>query len=99
MVCPNCGLENEENASVCAHCGDVFSQPKANYGKEPVGPGATEEKTKVSSGTQGVATGLAEYKLNLMVALKLQTLLEQVSEGILPNEREILLERIKKSSS
>lgn len=34
MVCPNCGLENEENASVCAHCGDVFSQPKANYGKD-----------------------------------------------------------------
>ena len=34
MVCPNCGMESEENVTVCGQCGEKLIQPKVNYGKD-----------------------------------------------------------------
>jgi N-acetylmuramoyl-L-alanine amidase len=54
---------------------DAGHQTRAMGEKEPIGPGATETKAKVTGGTQGSFTRLAEHELNLRVALALRDLL------------------------
>lgn len=51
---------------------DPGHQAKGNSQKEPIGPGSSQMKAKVASGTQGTATGIPEYKLTLAVSLKLK---------------------------
>ena len=53
-------------------CIDAGHQQHGISDPEPNGPGSTITKAKLTTGTQGVATGLTEYQLNLDVSLKLQ---------------------------
>ena len=56
---------------------DPGHQKKGDPSKEPIGPGATETKAKVTTGATGVTTKQTEATLNLKVSLKLRTELKK----------------------
>lgn len=56
---------------------DAGHQKKANSGLEPIGPGSSQKKMKVTGGCVGVATKTPEYKFNLTIAKKLKKALKK----------------------
>ena len=62
---------------------DPGHQGKGNSEQEPIGPGATTTRKKVSSGTQGKWSRVPEYKVVLEVGLQLKALLEEAGATVL----------------
>lgn len=59
-------------------CIDPGHQIKGDLSKEPIGPGSSEMKYKVSYGTQGVATNIPEYEINLQASKILRSYLQSM---------------------
>ena len=57
-------------------CIDAGHQAHGISAQEPNGPGSSVMKAKLTTGTQGCATGIPEYEINLQVSLKLQAELQ-----------------------
>lgn len=68
------GQHRDPNSAVVVI--DPGHQLRGDSTKEPNGPGSSTMKARVTSGTTGVATKVAEYIMNLEVSLKLKTELE-----------------------
>lgn len=66
--------EEEEDKKVVVI--DAGHQTHAMSATEPIGPGSSKKKAKVTGGTTGCATHIPEYKLALTVAKKLKKELE-----------------------
>lgn len=56
---------------------DPGHQRYADLSTEPIGPGSSTRKEKMTGGATGVATGIPEYKFTLTISKKLKTALEK----------------------
>ena len=68
------GQHRDPNSAVVVI--DPGHQRRGDSTPEPNGPGSSVMKARVTGGTSGVATGVAEYILNLDISLKLKVELE-----------------------
>lgn len=62
---------------------DPGHQARGNNEHEPIAPGSSQTKPKVSSGTAGVSTGVSEYIVNLSVGLRLRDILEGYGANVI----------------
>ncbi len=76
------GLIREEEGDFLVAI-DAGHQLYGNSEQEPIGPGASTTKAKVSSGTTGTTTGVTEYQLNLDVSLILKEVLLDLGYEVL----------------
>lgn len=61
---------------------DPGHQIRQNSAHEPIAPGSSETKPKVSSGTAGVKSRIPEYQVNLDVGLQLRDYLESLGATV-----------------
>lgn len=62
---------------------DAGHQQTPDSSEEPIGPGATTTKARVSAGTEGVSSGVPEYELTLQVSLRLRDALLEKGYAVL----------------
>ncbi len=62
---------------------DAGHQAQGDSTQEPIGPGASETKARVTSGTTGVSSGVAEHEVNLEVALLLRDYLDSMGVNVI----------------
>lgn len=62
---------------------DPGHQERGNSAKEPIGPGASQTKAKVTGGATGNVLGIKEYELNLQLSMKLKAELEHRGYSVL----------------
>ncbi len=70
------------NASVFVVCIDPGHQAAGNSAPEPVGPGATQTKAKVTGGAVGVVTRRPEHELVLTLGMKVKERLERYGVAV-----------------
>lgn len=56
---------------------DPGHQKSADLSSEPIGPGSSTRKEKMTGGATGIVTGIPEYKFTLTISQKLKTALEK----------------------